>query len=519
MADISDTVQDKRSDKELYSYQKGAIDRIFLAFEEAPDDYHLLYQLPTGGGKTVIFSEIVRQYLKTHKKKVLVMTHRVELCKQTSNMLTEFGVKNKVVNSTANLDDQNDYMCFVAMVETLNNRLLDDVLDVSGVGLVIIDEAHYNSFTKIFKFFSKSFLLGVTATPLSSNTKLPMNENYNELIAGETIQALIENEFLAKANMYAYNVGLTSLTIGANGDYTVKSSEDLYTSTGMLTKLMQAYDQRSKGKKTLIFNNGINTSLYVYESFKQAGLPIMHLDNTASKKQRAYILDWFKHTPGAILSSVSILTTGFDEATVESIILNRATKSLTLYYQMIGRGSRILKDKSEFDVIDLGNNFLRFGPWGADLDWQKIFRNPDTFLDNLLEDEEIESFFKYEMPEKLRAKFSKSKDVYFDVKAAYVDVLRSDAQSKEVLARSMDQHTHIIIENSEDVYDALELVDLLNEDINFRLKQYTKCISKSTYSFLSWLKTDYRTRLKSHLRKNFNTLFEDVHGHPPVEEE
>ena len=519
MADISDTVQDKRSDKELYSYQKGAIDRIFLAFEEAPDDYHLLYQLPTGGGKTVIFSEIVRQYLKTHKKKVLVMTHRVELCKQTSNMLTEFGVKNKVVNSTANLDDQNDYMCFVAMVETLNNRLLDDVLDVSGVGLVIIDEAHYNSFTKIFKFFSKSFLLGVTATPLSSNTKLPMNENYNELIAGETIQALIENEFLAKANMYAYNVGLTSLTLGANGDYTVKSSEDLYTSTGMLTKLMQAYDQRSKGKKTLIFNNGINTSLYVYESFKQAGLPIMHLDNTASKKQRAYILDWFKHTPGAILSSVSILTTGFDEPTVESIILNRATKSLTLYYQMIGRGSRILKDKSEFDVIDLGNNFLRFGPWGADLDWQKIFRNPDTFLDNLLEDEEIESFFKYEMPEKLRAKFSKSKDVYFDVKAAYVSVLRSDAQSKEVLVRSMDQHTQIIIENSEDVYDALELVDLLNEDINFRLKQYTKCISKSTYSFLSWLKTDYRTRLKSHLRKNFNTLFEDVHGHPPVEEE
>ena len=519
MADISDTVQDKRSDKELYSYQKGAIDRIFRAFEEAPDDYHLLYQLPTGGGKTVIFSEIVRQYLKTHKKKVLVMTHRVELCKQTSNMLTEFGVKNKVVNSTANLDDQNDYMCFVAMVETLNNRLLDDVLDVSGVGLVIIDEAHYNSFTKIFKFFSKSFLLGVTATPLSSNTKLPMNENYNELIAGETIQALIENEFLAKANMYAYNVGLTSLTIGANGDYTVKSSEDLYTSTGMLTKLMQAYDQRSKGKKTLIFNNGINTSLYVYESFKQVGLPIMHLDNTASKKQRAYILDWFKHTPGAILSSVSILTTGFDEPTVESIILNRATKSLTLYYQMIGRGSRILKDKSEFDVIDLGNNFLRFGPWGADLDWQKIFRNPDTFLDNLLEDEEIESFFKYEMPEKLRAKFSKSKDVYFDVKAAYVSVLRSDAQSKEVLVRSMDQHTQIIIENSEDVYDASELVDLLNEDINFRLKQYTKCISKSTYSFLSWLKTDYRTRLKSHLRKNFNTLFEDVHGHPPVEEE
>ena len=326
------------------------------------------------------------------------MTHRIELCKQTSSVLTEFGVQNKVIDSKANLEDQSEFLCFVAMVETLNNRLKDDKLDISDIGLVIIDEAHYNSFTKLFKFFEKSFILGVTATPLSSNIELPMTDNYNELIVGESIESLIENEFLAKANMYAYNVGLTSLTIGANGDYTVKSSEDLYTSTGMLTKLMQAYDQRSKGKKTLIFNNGINTSLYVYESFKQAGLPVMHLDNTASKKQRAYILDWFKHTPGAILSSVSILTTGFDEPTVESIILNIATKSLTLYYQMIGRGSRILKDKSEFDVIDLGNNFLRFGPWGADLDWQKMFRAPDYYLNAILSDEDIESTFRYELP-------------------------------------------------------------------------------------------------------------------------
>ena len=201
--------QERKSGKDLYSYQKGAIDKIFTAFEDAPEDYHLLYQLPTGGGKTVIFSEIVRQYLKNHKRKVLVLTHRIELCKQTSSMLTEFNVDNKVISSTANLDDQNEYTCFVAMVETLNNRLQEDRLDISDVGLVIIDEAHYNSFTKLFKFFEKSFILGVTATPLSSNIKLPMNDNYDELIVGETIESLIENEFLSKANVYSYNVGLT----------------------------------------------------------------------------------------------------------------------------------------------------------------------------------------------------------------------------------------------------------------------------------------------------------------------
>ena len=296
--------------KELYGYQKDALEEIFKRFETASEDYHLLYQLPTGGGKTVIFSEITRRYLKTFKKKVLVLTHRIELSKQTSKMLKEFGVTNKTVNSTAKLDDQHEFDCFVAMVETLNNRLNDDKFDISDIGLVIVDEAHYNSFTKIFKFFNKSFILGVTATPLSSNIKLPMYENYQELVVGESIKDLISNDYLASANMYSYNVGLTSLEVGANGDYTVKSSEDLYMNVDMLSKLVSAYEETIKGKKTLIFNNGINTSIQVFYAFKKAGYPIANLDNTNTKKERELILKWFHKTPGAIITSVSILTTG-----------------------------------------------------------------------------------------------------------------------------------------------------------------------------------------------------------------
>ncbi|MEX1383211.1 DEAD/DEAH box helicase, partial [Lutibacter sp.] len=264
-------LEEKKTGKELYNYQKEAITKIFKRFEEAPDDYHLLFQLPTGGGKTVIFSELVRQYLKHHNKKVLILTHRVELCKQTCSMLSDFGVVNKVIDSKANLDDHRDYSCYVAMVETLNNRLNDNKLDISDIGLVIIDEAHYNSFTKLFKFFEKSFILGVTATPLSSNIQLPMTDNYEELIIGESIETLIKNNFLAKAKTYSYNVGLTSLVVGINGDYTVKSSDDLYTNSEMLGKLIRAYEERSLGKKTLIFNNGINTSINVFEAFKMAG--------------------------------------------------------------------------------------------------------------------------------------------------------------------------------------------------------------------------------------------------------
>jgi len=96
-----------------------------------------------------------------------------------------------------------------------------------------------------------------------------MKDNYKELIVGNSIPSLIEKGFLAKAETYSYDVGLTSLQVGINGDYTVKSSEDLYTNMSMQEKLVQAYEERCKGKKTLIFNNGINTSWYVYQTFKE----------------------------------------------------------------------------------------------------------------------------------------------------------------------------------------------------------------------------------------------------------
>tara|TARA_Y100000034_G_scaffold137038_1_gene219308 strand:+ start:245611 stop:247149 length:1539 start_codon:yes stop_codon:yes gene_type:complete len=501
---------EKVSDKELYNYQKVAIQEIFTCFKDAPNNYHLLFQLPTGGGKTVIFSEITRRYLNEYKKKVLVLTHRIELSKQTHRMLKEFGVRNKIINSTAKLDDQNEFNCFVAMVETLNNRLIDEKFDITDIGLVIVDEAHYNSFTKIFKFFNDSFFLGVTATPLSSNIKLPMYKNYNELIVGESIKELIKKGYLAKANLYSYNVGLTSLEVGANGDYTVKSSEDLYTNTDMLSKLVSAYEERIKGKKTLIFNNGINTSIQVYYAFKKAGYPIAHLDNTNTKKERELILKWFNKTPNAIITSVSILTTGFDEPSIEAIMLNRATKSLTLYYQMIGRGSRIFGPKNSFDVIDLGNNFYRFGPWSAELDWQKMFKSPDFYLDSILSDEEIESNFRYEFPEEILKEFANSTDLTFDMKQVYISTIRAGESSKRVLEKSIAHHAKLCVENSEDVFDAIILSKLLNDEIDDRINRYSKCISKSTHNFIAWLKDDYKKKLRTYLRKNFDDIQQEL---------
>ena len=99
MSEITEEIILQKEKKILYEYQKKWMDRIFDTLKEAPENYNLLYQLPTGGGKTVIFSEITRRYIAKTQKKVLILTHRIELLSQTSTMLDGFNVKNKIINS------------------------------------------------------------------------------------------------------------------------------------------------------------------------------------------------------------------------------------------------------------------------------------------------------------------------------------------------------------------------------------------------------------------------------------
>lgn len=263
----------------------------------------------------------------------------------------------------------------------------------------------------------------------------------------------------------------------------------------MQEKLLHAYTEKAIGTKTLIFNNGINTSLYVYETFKEAGYAIRHLDNTSSSEERKEILSWFKKTPDAVLTSVGILTTGFDEPTVKTIILNRATKSLTLYFQMIGRGSRKLPNKSDFTVIDLGNNAARFGLWNEPIDWQHIFKSPEYYLENLRDDVDIELHFKYQMPPEVRAKFKNTLDISFDVDAEHKDAIAKNLRSKIVLEKSLAQHAAMCVDNSDGILEAKGLAKELAPDIESRMKRYANCLSHCSKNYREWLIEDYKLKL------------------------
>ena len=486
------------TERKLYPYQQLAVDNIYKKLAELPPNSNILFQLPTGGGKTIIFSEIAKIYIQQYNKKVLILTHRVELSQQTSAVLTSIKIPNKIINSSVKTLDKNEpYLVYTALIETLSNRLHDeDNLDfLQDIGLVIVDEAHNNSFRKVFKHFKDVNILGVTATPLSSNKKLPLMDTYDSLIIGETIPSLIENGFLADGQTYAYDVNLSSLKIGYTGEFTTASLEMLYSNAMMQSKLVTAYEEVSLGKKTLIFNSGIISSRLVYEAFKKKNYPVKHLDSTYSDKERYEILDWFHNTKDAILTSVSILTHGFDEPEVETIMLNRATKSLTLYHQMIGRGSRVTPNKKSFQIIDLGNNSRRFGLWQMPIDWNHVFIAPHMYLEQRYKDEwDYETERDYDMPEEIKQRFINSHDEEFLVRDKYMYCLKKGLKPQVVLDQSLEEHYGKIKDNASCFEEAQELTNLLHDEIKYRVKQFAKCIN-ATQNYIDWQYQNYITRL------------------------
>lgn len=488
-----------KENSNLYGYQQTDIDTLFEKLEQSPDQHRLLYQLPTGGGKTRIFSEIASRFIAKYQQKVIVLTHRIELCHQTSATLKKLGIKNKVIDSSVKQLGRKDLnTCYVAMVETLKNRIREGIIKTDEIGLVIVDEAHHNSFHKLLGKFDQATLIGVTATPFSSDINLPMRKHYYELVVGESISSLIAQGFLAKPTTWRYDVELNTLKTSLHGDFTISTSDELYSSPAMLNLLRHAYEAHSKNKKTLIFNAGIFASKKVCEMFNAAGYPARHLDNSTPPAERAEILKWLKMTKGAILTSVSILTTGFDEPTVQSVVLNRATNSLTLFHQMIGRGSRRLPQKKTFSIIDLGNNTDRFGDWNAPVDWQYIFEHPDAYYESMSNPSAHDS---HHLPSDMHAKFPNSLEISFDVQQKHKEALEKNLKAKTVIRDSIRQHVVMCVDNANTLSEALLLTDELNKEIDWRVKQYAKCLGTVTKNYTEWLQTDYKAKLKILVKK------------------
>jgi superfamily II DNA or RNA helicase len=360
--------------KQLRPYQVNSIDRVALMLKEGKK--RVIFQLATGGGKTVTFAGLINRYLSKQDKKVLVLVHREELLKQARRTLFNW-YDIAAAPVTAGIKYLPDVPVYVAMVETANNRIRKNPSYFKNIGLVIVDECHIGNFKKLYDHFNTSWIIGFTATPISGSKKDPLKNHFEDIVCGIDIPELISGGSLApNKTKHIKNINREQLTV-KNGEFEERQMGVVFSNTRHIQNCVAAYQKHCAGMKTLIFNVNIEHSKKVNAAFQAFGLPSRHLDGNATPYERNDTLEWFKNTPDAILNNVGVLTTGFDEPSIMSVVVNKSTMSLPLWLQMTGRGSRPHPGKDQFLILDMGGNATTHGDWCDPHDWRDIFFNPD----------------------------------------------------------------------------------------------------------------------------------------------
>lgn len=359
---------------ELREYQQNGINEILSKIYE--NKTRIVYQLPTGGGKTVTFAGLNQAFLKKYyNSNILIIVHRIELLNQCKRTLTKFGIHSEtIVASKKNLEKSSVY---IAMVETLFIRIKSNPDYLKNIGLVIVDEVHMANFNKIYDYFQTAIIVGFSATPLASNKKFPLKNYFQDIVIGPTIEELIKMKYLVTNMTYGLK-GIDRKKIGMkNGDFDNYQMGSMFSKGRNLKNTITAYQKFCYDEKTLVFNCNIDHSKKMNNEFQLHGCNSRHLDGSFSDEERLKTLKWFSETDNAILNSVGILTMGFDEPSIRNVIVNRSTMSLPLWLQMCGRGGRTYQNKPLFKIIDMGGNATYHGDWNAEIDWRNLFFNPD----------------------------------------------------------------------------------------------------------------------------------------------
>jgi superfamily II DNA or RNA helicase len=316
---------------------------------------------PTGSGKTIMFTYMVSEHIKKGGN-VLILTHRKELLKQAGSSFELFGLKPEFIRAgkKSNLSAK----LHVGMIETIHRREKDFISEKT---LIIIDEAHISSFNKIFQYIStNTIVIGATATPYRKGTDaIGLDTFYTDIVQGVDTPDLIELGFLSSADSFGVKIDLSKAKKKGD-DY---DTSKLYSESRLYQGVVSNWQRLTPNKKTILFASNVKSSREVCKEFNDNGIEAMHIDGETPDNEREHALSWFENTDGAVLCNCGILTAGYNCPDIEVIILYRATTSLPLFLQMVGRGSRITPTKKKFTILDFGNNIHRLGFWQDPRTW------------------------------------------------------------------------------------------------------------------------------------------------------
>ena len=328
---------------DLRPYQQQAVESVGRAFEEVRS---ALVVLPTGAGKTIVFANVAaREVMKGGR--VLVLAHRGELLQQAQDkILKATGMTSGLekAESTSDQYDEPPYMVVVGSVQSMCRPKRLSRFAHDDFSLVIIDECHHalsSTYGTVMDHFTTAAVLGVTATPDRGDLR-SLGTVFEKIAFEYTIVQAIRDGYLSpiRAHTIPLKIDLSCVST-AGGDYQASGVGDAL--SPYLRGICENIARLAADRKTIVFTPLIATSAKMLSHFAELGFgPDRVREVNGSSQDRQETLDWFASAGrGAILVNSMLLTEGYDEPSVDCIVVLRATKSRALYCQMVGRGTRL----------------------------------------------------------------------------------------------------------------------------------------------------------------------------------
>ena len=307
-----------------------------------------LMVLPTGTGKTIVFSSIIEIAIRRGGR-CLILAHREELLQQAADKLarvTGLGCGVEKAESTA---VDSDFNVVVGSVQTLQREHRRNGHEFTHI---IVDEAHHApsaSYRAVLDHYPDAKVLGVTATA-DRGDKRNLGEVFETLAFEYSLPRAIRDGWLCRiqALTIPLKIDLTAAKVTA-GDFAaadVGSALDPY-----LEQIAGHVAEQCQARKTVAFLPLIATSQKFLAMLQARGMAAREVNGDST--DRAETLAWFNAAgPGAVLCNAMLLTEGWDQPDVDCICVLRPTKVRSLYAQMCGRGTRIHPGKDNLLLLD-----------------------------------------------------------------------------------------------------------------------------------------------------------------------
>jgi superfamily II DNA or RNA helicase len=360
MTDTTNSDSSSAQLENLRPYQINGINEIFEKWKQGKRS--ILFQMPTGTGKTVLFAEIARRGFVKNRK-ILIVVHRKELVEQIKSKLINKQVEVGII--MAGIKEESDKIVQVASIQTLSNR------EHAEPNLIIIDECHHakaETYKTLWSLHPNAKILGVTATPIRMSGE-GFDDIFDELITTMPVQKFIDAGYLVPITHYVCSNPNLSEVKQSQGDYVTKMLSTVMMDNSVMTDLIDSYLEKCNGKSMIVFAVDVEHSKEIALRYNKAGISAAHIDAKTPDQERQKILSDFKNKIIKVISNVEIITEGFDFPECEVVQLARPTKSLVLYLQMVGRVMRPAENKNEGIVLDNASLWLEHGISTIDRTW------------------------------------------------------------------------------------------------------------------------------------------------------